>query len=231
MKPSDLHLIRTVTRPIPRSTRILDVGCGMGEIACFLRDSLGFTSITCADINPDMVAACRSRGLPAFPISDPLIRQQRYDMLVMSHVVEHIPYPGIQDFLESYFHLLEADGVALISAPLLRHEFYDDADHIKPYTPEALLSLFSAQVFSRQYTPNFIISLRDIGFRREIRLPRYLSCYYRRDFISRITTRVIRDCSTIADWLSVGLLRRTTGYCALFSVSRRATVQSESRVM
>ena len=78
--------------PAP-GARLLEVGCGSGEQLARLRD-LGW-DVEGIDFDAEAVASARSRGLP---VRHGLIGEQDYpeghfDVVVMVHVIEHVPDP------------------------------------------------------------------------------------------------------------------------------------------
>ena len=73
--------------------RVLDVGCGSGEILSNLK-SLGW-QVEGVDFDPAAVAAARTRGVPVHlgDLFDQKFPAESFDAVVMSHVIEHVPDP------------------------------------------------------------------------------------------------------------------------------------------
>ena len=63
----------------------------------------------------------------------------QYDVLVMSHIIEHFQYQDLIKFIESYLGCLKTGGLLLIATPVMNPSFYDDFDHVKPYTHIGIL--------------------------------------------------------------------------------------------
>ncbi|MEI7819671.1 MAG: class I SAM-dependent methyltransferase [Verrucomicrobiota bacterium] len=90
------YLIRNL--PANRQARILDIGCGHGEALRALRE-MGYTNIQGVDVSSDAVLHCQALGLNVSRIeaiedftANP---SQRYDFILMTHVLEHVPKPQI----------------------------------------------------------------------------------------------------------------------------------------
>ena len=98
--------------------RILDVGCSAGS---FLKACAGFAkSLTGFEPDDTMRTAARKRLPPAAVLHGTLFQAERlagrtFDVIVASHVLEHVPQPG---FLLSALHdSLSARGTLLIEVP------------------------------------------------------------------------------------------------------------------
>ena len=98
--------------------RILDVGCSAGS---FLKACAGFTQ-SLAGFEPDdaMRAAARGRLPPAAVLHGTLFQAERlagqtFDVIVASHVLEHVPQPGF--FLSALCGSLAPGGTLLIEVP------------------------------------------------------------------------------------------------------------------
>ena len=97
-------------------TRVVDFGCGTGELADALARQ-GF-SVTGVEFNPEHVAGLRARyPETVFMTADEFWRgSDRFDAVVLDNVLEHLAYPV--DFLRRLCARLSADGVAVVRGPL-----------------------------------------------------------------------------------------------------------------
>ena len=98
--------------------RILDVGCSAGS---FLKACAGFTqSLTGFEPDDTMRTAARKRLPPAAVLHGTLFQAERlagqaFDVIVASHVLEHVPQPRF--FLSALCGSLSGRGALLIEVP------------------------------------------------------------------------------------------------------------------
>ncbi len=116
------RLARAVARPMLRdvldprgSNRLLDVGCGSGELLARYR-ALGWT-VQGVEPSARAVAACRARQLPVEEgdLLDVSLPEQHFDVILMHHVIEHVPRPV--DVLCRARELLAPGGIVLVVTP------------------------------------------------------------------------------------------------------------------
>ena len=98
--------------------RVLDIGCSAGS---FLKACAGFTQ-SLAGFEPDdtMRTVARRRLPPQAVLHATLFQAERlagqsFDVIVASHVLEHVPQPGL--FLSALCDSLSARGTLLIEVP------------------------------------------------------------------------------------------------------------------
>lgn len=199
-----------------KDIKILDVGCGLGA-NIQLMESWGFKNIFGTDISQEMLKECEEKGLNVSLSGD--LSDSKFDLLLFSHVIEHISYPEIINFLEFYFSKLEDGGRVIIITPCQYTGFYNDIDHIKPYYPNALINCFSKKKMSRQYGSDFNLVLRDIHFRKEVIANFDVRSGYINDFQNKIIRNLRRKFFNILNVMTFGSLSKTTGYAALFHIS------------
>jgi 2-polyprenyl-3-methyl-5-hydroxy-6-metoxy-1,4-benzoquinol methylase len=94
---------------------LLDVGCGDGQLLSTAGDE-GWEA-TGIDLSPHAVRLSRARGLRASKTDffDESIDSQRFDVIVMSELLEHVPGP--QRFMQRAEALLEEGGVLYLTTP------------------------------------------------------------------------------------------------------------------
>lgn len=109
-----VQLLRTLQRHT-LGRRLLDVGCGDGQL---LRTAMEEGWIARGiDLSESAVRLCRNQGLQASQTDffDPSLDDQRFDVIVMSELLEHVPAP--QRFLKRAAKLLEDGGVLYLTTP------------------------------------------------------------------------------------------------------------------
>lgn len=122
--------------------KLLDVGCGAGELLEFYPASFG------SDFNPMLVKYCHDNGHPSV-IADctalPFVSGS-YDSLVMSNLLEHLEHPLLA--LKEVARLLKAGGVKVVTVPFEAgfkfgptHITFLEADQLKDLTGRAGLIL------------------------------------------------------------------------------------------
>ena len=161
---------------VGRQARILDIGCGFGSKLKQLND-LGYGDVTGVEKNEAIVDAVREQGLNVVSVEDfDLDRNhEAYDVLLMSHIIEHFQYQDLIEFIENYLGCLKPGGLLLIATPIMNPSFYDDFDHVKPYTHISILSVFGGKQLQVQYQSRTKLELVDLVY---IRLAYQLK-YYR----------------------------------------------------
>ena len=107
--------LAAVARVKPRrDARILDVGCGYGELLLELQ-SMGFTKLT--GVDPYASATVEhDDGLVIRKISLEELRDEKFDVIMMHHVFEHMPDPLAT--LRTAAGLLADGGVCIIRIPV-----------------------------------------------------------------------------------------------------------------
>lgn len=112
--------------------RVLDVGCGIGDMLRFLPNATG------TDIDPMIVEWCRSAGLNVhlmtvghLPFSD----AAAFDSVILDNVLEHIMDPRL--LLQEIRRVLRAGGRFVVGVPG-RKGYASDPDHKIFYDDAAL---------------------------------------------------------------------------------------------
>lgn len=80
--------------PRDKDARILDIGCGFGQVLSALK-AMGYRNLTGVDLSLEAVAHCQKQGLDVQQIQSleeysREIAGRPYDLVIMSHVLEHI---------------------------------------------------------------------------------------------------------------------------------------------
>tara|TARA_Y100000389_G_scaffold204549_1_gene257910 strand:+ start:5050 stop:5511 length:462 start_codon:yes stop_codon:yes gene_type:complete len=128
---------------------LLDVGCGIGEILDYYKNSVG------VDINRECVDYCKSKGLSAqyMEIDELPFESNTFNTLVFENVLEHIHDPT--KILQEIFRVMKKDAFLLISVPGIKGFEYD-SDHKQFYDQTKLNQIFIKNNFhliKNFYTP------------------------------------------------------------------------------
>ena len=109
--------IEQVHGKISAGTRVLDVGCGRGELLARLKDHRG-CSCTGTDINPDVLARVqRDFGVPVLhgTLDELALPPASFDLVTMTEYLEHEPRPG--SMIAHAHRLLRPGGLLAIEVP------------------------------------------------------------------------------------------------------------------
>lgn len=105
-----------LAQPFGRPVDVLDVGCGAGDLLTELSESPMFR---CQGLEPVSYAAglARDRGLDVHcsTIEDWDMPDGRFDLVILNHVIEHVPDP--QGMVARIYRLLRDDGVFVGETP------------------------------------------------------------------------------------------------------------------
>lgn len=126
--------------------RALDVGCGRGEWLQVVR-SEGIDGYG-VDLDAGMLDACREEGL-AVEQGDALAwlaaqPDASLALITAFHVVEHIPFDGVQQLVDQAHRVLQPGGLLIMETPnpdnlsVGAHTFYLDPTHERPIPPALL---------------------------------------------------------------------------------------------
>jgi 2-polyprenyl-3-methyl-5-hydroxy-6-metoxy-1,4-benzoquinol methylase len=103
--------------PADRGAKILDIGCGLGSMLLALRD-LGYHSLQGVDVSAEAVETSRARGLDVVRIDDLdgycRAGTERFELVLMSHVLEHLDKARTIGILRLIRERLLAPGAALV---------------------------------------------------------------------------------------------------------------------
>lgn len=194
-----------------KGLEILDVGCGQGRFLIPLAREHDIIGI---DSSHQQVKQMKSRGYKVLHTSEQHLLGKQFDCIIMSHVIEHIPPASIVHFFNNYLSLLKSTGHLLIATPLLHQGFYDDYDHIKPYTPKALQILFSDYAQQQEKT-NYRLRLDDLWMRR---WPLHLNQDYALTMSQKRVGSVLNRCGMLLFKTSGGRIGELTGWVGKFSI-------------
>ncbi|OGL42702.1 MAG: hypothetical protein A2W05_06710 [Candidatus Schekmanbacteria bacterium RBG_16_38_10] len=160
-------ILTKVFRNLDRNSKILDIGCGLGQKIDLLKKE-GFLNITGVEKNPSIVKKDIERGLDVYTVEqfNEKYSSEKYDLIFMSHIIEHFHYNDLIIFMEKYLMHLKNGGYLLIMTPVFQEEFYNDFDHVKPYSPQGILQVFGEKNSNFQYFSDISLELVDLRYIR-----------------------------------------------------------------
>ncbi len=120
--------------------RVLDIGCGIGDMVRFRRDTVG------VDVNPHAVEHCRAQGLDVRLMEpDRLPFEDRsFDGAILDNVLEHLERP--EPLLSEAFRVLKAGASFVVGVPG-RRGYAWDSDHKRFYDEAALIRCVTSAGF------------------------------------------------------------------------------------
>lgn len=137
--------------------RAVDLGCGRGEWLELLRE--GGIDAHGIDLDDDMLAACRERGL-SVERGDAIeylqsLPAQSVAVVSAFHVVEHIPFDTLQTLVQDALRVLVPTGLLILETPNPENlqvgscNFYLDPTHHRQIPPTLLSFLPEHYGFAR----------------------------------------------------------------------------------
>jgi SAM-dependent methyltransferase len=216
IRNEDRTLIKFVSSlGLKSDSKILDIGCGYGNKSELLR-SYGYKVIG-VEVNEDIVKANLRAGLECMTVSEFEQSKELYDVMLMSHIIEHFQPNDLLIFMDNFLNRLKSGSYLIIATPLNSPHFYLDFDHIKPYHPIGLDMVFGNRNSQVQYYSHNRIQLEDIWFRRG---PLKM-LYFRGIYLSKYSKynklpSIINVGLAILFRLSFGLIGRTNGWMGLY---------------
>lgn len=192
---------------------VLDVGCGFGEKLQLLRDH-GY-NVVGVDVNQEAIRANLAAGFRCVLPEEFDACEARYDVILMSHIIEHFAPAGLLHFMDHYLDRLKLGGHLIILSPLLWDRFYDDFDHVKPYPPNAIMEVFCVDRPQAQFQGRNRLQMLDVAVRRcAFSLPSW--SFLGTNRMRGVIKRFIHYCSRALYRISGGAIGCTNGWVGLF---------------
>ncbi len=134
----NLYLYPTLSRYM--DGKLLDVGCGIGDMLNFRPNSVG------ADVNQYNVNYCLARGLCVSLIKDGLLDycSEEFDSVLLDNVLEHIQDP--KKLIGQIKKVLKKNGKLIVGVPGFKG-FNRDDDHKLLYEEQDLIFLANKSGF------------------------------------------------------------------------------------
>lgn len=127
-------------RFIPEGGRVLEIGCGVGIIAKFLRSRVSYLlGVDISDSNVRLARAYAGGGSVEFKVLDVIEEAHelephgRFDAILMPDVIEHIPKSAYGSLFSTIDKHLAEDGKLILTFPSPEYQEY-----LKARRPDAL---------------------------------------------------------------------------------------------
>lgn len=137
--------------------RILDIGCGFGQMLSAL-GKVGYKNLVGIDISDEAVSSCIDRNLKVIKIYDIIdyatsYTKEKFDFIIMSHVLEHIDKDKIiKSLIAIRENLLTKNGQMVVMVPNAQantgcYWAYEDFTHTTLFTAGSLYYVLKAAGF------------------------------------------------------------------------------------
>lgn len=136
---------------------LLDIGIGRGEMLSCMK-MWGYRNFLGIDISPSTIEFCQSLNLPCDLVDNSveylLNNPEKYDLITLLDVLEHIPKNDSLNFLLALRQALKPDGILIIQVPNLQapdgylHR-YNDITHEVGFIEHSLSQLLHAAKFNK----------------------------------------------------------------------------------
>jgi 2-polyprenyl-3-methyl-5-hydroxy-6-metoxy-1,4-benzoquinol methylase len=144
--------------PLDKASHILEIGPGFGEFLDFLVNDHGCEQVTAIDYSRQVVEHCERLGnVTAILVTDSekflVENKAKYELVVMLHVLEHIPKSQVIPLLTAIRTALTPTGRLLIEVPNMANPLtgvymrYSDFTHESGYTDVSLQEVLRAAGF------------------------------------------------------------------------------------
>lgn len=147
--------------PADREARILDLGCGQGELLGLLREG-GYRHLTGVDISEEQLVLARRRGVGEIVEQGDLEpwlaeRPAAFDVVIAVDVLEHFDKPEVLTLLDAAAAALAPAGTLIVRVPNATGPYagrlrYGDFTHGLAFTEHSLRQVLAAVGFTEVKT-------------------------------------------------------------------------------
>lgn len=142
--------------PADRKIRILDVGCGAGDVLFWLKKA-SYDNLQGFDVSPEMVSLAHESGVPEVALGSiaetlPAIGDETFDVVIAFDILEHFTKSEAFDILDGIFRVMKSGGVLVLHVPNAEGIFgakivHGDLTHETAFTQTSMRQTLSAVGF------------------------------------------------------------------------------------
>ena len=186
-----------------KTISVLEIGPGLGEGLSLLA-SKGFTDLTAIDLSNEVIDhVSLIPSVTALVVTDTTQflkdNSEKFDVIIMYHVLEHIPRSEIIITLNGIYQALKKSGKVLITVPNISspiigvEQQYYDFTHQTAFSPWSLAQAFSMSHFEKCNVKQFLPPKKGILRRLQRLLQQVLlfAAKYYLSIFSRIERKVL----------------------------------------
>ena len=215
------QMINKLLHNFDRNISILEIGSGYCQKTEFL-NSIGFNNITGVEKNEALVEQAKARNYKVVTLDEfeSNYSDKKFDLLFLSHIIEHFQYQDLKEFLEHYLGYLNDQGHLIVATPIINDNFYDDFDHVKPYTHLSILSVFGGSESQVQFYSKYHLKFIDLHYIRIAFRLKFYRALALRTPLYRIP-RIINQLLHLVYRLSFRLIGNPISWVGLFQKTTR----------
>lgn len=158
----ELKRLESLFRERFRNAAVLDIGCGDGRNIPLMQAA--GCAVTGVDSDPGQLKGFDGAEIHGI---DWLPEPESFDVVLASHVIEHMAPKELCAFMDKWLAALKVGGSLIILTPVLGERFYYDFTHIRPYYPQSLRMMFGGIDTPMSYSCKWKMELEDIWFFRD----------------------------------------------------------------
>ena len=136
-----------------KSAKILDVGCSTGNMLMYLKNK-GYKNISGVDMNDFAINISQQKNLNVKKMdSEKLVSDDKYDVIYLNHVLEHIG--NLKEFISKVSRILLNGSHLIIAVPNINGKYtnskdwigYQFSQHYWHFTSDSLEKIFKENNF------------------------------------------------------------------------------------
>jgi len=154
--------------PSNRESKILELGCGKGFFLKYLKE-MGYSNILGVEKSESPILHALS-DIKNYIVEDDMFNymkncSEKYDLIVLFHVIEHLFKEEVLDILELIYEKLSSNGILLIEVPNASSPLfgcinrYSEFTHEIGFTPSSLREILMISDFKNVE----VYSVRDLS--------------------------------------------------------------------
>jgi SAM-dependent methyltransferase len=158
------RVMGAITRNTEQDGAILDVGCGFGR---YLKPLSGrYKKVIGIEANDETRKLLKNEGLTVYSPEEFEKVGSKFDVVIMSHFIEHFAPSDLLEVMETYLDHLRVGGILVIATPVLSETFYVNFDHVRPYYPQSIEEVFGGKGQEVQYYARNRLNTERVWYRR-----------------------------------------------------------------